>query len=53
MTAIPFVYSYMYSSPQATAERGDEAIYKTYPALCNKLLLLTNVATQKALVYRS
>ena len=36
-----------------TAECGDEAICETYAAPRNKLLLLTDVATQHARGYRS
>ena len=36
------------ATPQATAEHGDVAIYKTYAVPRNKILLLTNAATQHA-----
>ena len=39
------------ASPQATAEHSDEAIYTTYAAPHNKLLLLTNAATRHACVH--
>ena len=38
---------------QLTAERGDEATYKTYAVPRNKLLLLTDGATRHAHGYRS